>query len=145
MSRVKMFFLIFFTIFLSIVIFKTVIDTDEKTKDGKQKETIKDSPKKSEMVAHYGKSAEVELLKISDNNWQLVNYNGSPVTIRRVEISNAYGAGETTQSVQRIGAKGSISFKNLTKEDGFYIYDSYGALSGWLRANEIHYWTEKNP
>ncbi|MEK7652403.1 MAG: hypothetical protein AAB334_00395 [Patescibacteria group bacterium] len=131
-----------FVMTIIVVLFIAIIVNDNYTKKRSNKENIPGSTKKSEMVAHYGKSAEVELLKIDDNNWQLVNYNGYFVTIRRVTISLAYGAGETTVSVQRIGAKGSINFKNLNHSDGFYIYDSYGALSGWLRADEIHYLTE---
>ena len=131
-------FLVFITFLASAVAIKLI----NKTRERIQKETSTESVKKSKLTAHYGRSGEVELLKTPDNIWQLVNYNGYFVTIRHVTVSTAYGVGEITKSVQRIGAKGSINLKNLSLEDGFYIYDSYGALTGWLRANEIHYLTE---
>ena len=129
-------------VFITFVASAIAIGLINNTKERIQKETSKESTKKAEMIAHYGESGNVELLQISENNWQLVNYNGYFVTIRTVIIGLS---GEVTQSVQRIGAKGNINLKNLSPPYGFYIYDSYGLLSGWIRANEIHYWTEKNP
>ena len=136
MSKKTFFFLAVYVLIVITVLIK-VNDDEKKVKQKENQESVR----KSEMVAHYGRSGEVELLKISDNNWQLVNYNLYFVTIRMVIIG---GFGEVTQSVQIIGAKGNINLKNLSFSYGFYIYNSHGALSGWLRANEIHYLTEKD-
>lgn len=125
---------------VSIIAF-IIATNDEKKLSNKN--NLSESTKKTEMVTHYGKSGGVELLKISDNNWRLENHNDFFVTIRRVEISNSHGAGETTKRVWNINAKSSYNLINIVyTNDGFYIYDSLGRLSGWIRAYEVHYFTE---
>ena len=88
---------------MTIILFflLAIIVNDNYTKKGQTKKIFQ-GLQKSEMVAHYGKSGEVELLKIDDNNWQLVNYNGYFVTIVNLM---SYSEGETTVSVQKIGEK----------------------------------------
>lgn len=136
MKRTHVFLLLFATIFVSIIIFNSFVCNKIENKEVASQNKTSTISTKTETIAHYGKSAEVELLKLGDNNWRLENYNDFFVTIRHVAIAIAYGAGETTQSVQRIGAKGYINLKNLCQYDGFYIYDSYGVLSGWIRVGE---------